>query len=169
MNFPIHALSGVVLARAVPAQHRSGAVVAGMAAAACLPDVDCISIFWGMSAWHAVHRGFTHSLIGIVVTSLLFAFAYRAYLAPRGGIRLAFVYAWILIAQLTHILLDLLTPSGVRILQPFASARISFGTDISGNNPLVLWLLAAMAIWMYRVEVARFAFGKLGWQGADDA
>jgi inner membrane protein len=169
MNFPIHALSGVVLARAVPAQHRSGAVVAGMAAAACLPDIDCISVFWGMSAWHAVHRGFTHSLAGILITSLLFALAYRAYLDPRGGIRLAFVYGWIMAAQLTHILLDMLTHSGVRLLQPFTNTRISFGTDIYGNDPFVLSTMAATAIWMYRVEVTRFAFGKLGWQGADDA
>jgi membrane-bound metal-dependent hydrolase YbcI (DUF457 family) len=169
MNFPIHALSGVVLSRAVPAQHRSGAVVAGMAAAACLPDIDCISIFWGMSAWNAVHRGFTHSLAGIALTSLLFALAYRAYFAPRGGVRPAFVYAWILIAQFTHILLDMLTLYGVRFLMPFTNTRVSFGTDINGNDPFVMSIMAATALWLYRVEVVRFAFGKLGWQAADDA
>jgi inner membrane protein len=159
MNFVIHGLSGAVLARALPEEHRSAATVAGMAAAACLPDIDCVSILWGRDAFLAVHRGYTHSVAGILLTSLVFALA---WCAARGGVRRAAAFAWIAAAQYMHVFLDLLNPYGVRPLMPFTDRRMSIGTDISGDSIVVLLAFMTAALWLYRVETLGFILDCLG-------
>lgn len=98
-----------------------------MTLAAEAPDLD---VFWGFKGpvyEFAHHRGFTHSFLGLILTSaLVTGFMYLVWLlrgkktsipglAPHWG--LLFLYAYV--AGLSHIFLDFTNNYGVRPFWPF--------------------------------------------------
>jgi inner membrane protein len=121
-----HFLTGAVLARA-GFNHKTALATATMTLAAEAPDLD---VFWGFKGpvyGFAHHRGFTHSFLGLVLTSaLVVGVMYLVWvlrgkktnildLPPRWGLLFLFAY----IAGLSHILLDFTNNYGVRPFWPF--------------------------------------------------
>lgn len=102
--------------------------------AAEAPDLDVISRLGGPAFGFAHHRGFTHSFLGIPITSaLVVGFVFLIWrmrgrkrkdpnLPPRWG--LLFLYACL--AGLSHILLDFTNNYGVRPFWPFSEKWYSW-------------------------------------------
>lgn len=121
-----HFLTGAVLARA-GFNRKTALATATMTLAAEAPDLDVIGLIKGPVFGFAHHRGFTHSFIGLLLTSaVVVGFMYIIWLLrgrktnipdlpPRWG--LLFLYAYI--AGLSHILLDFTNNYGVRPFWPF--------------------------------------------------
>jgi len=98
-----------------------------MTLAAEAPDLDVLASFKGPVFGFAHHRGFTHSFVGLVLTSaVVVGLVYLIWLArgrktnipnlpPRWGLLFLFAY----IAGLSHILLDFTNNYGVRPFWPF--------------------------------------------------
>lgn len=85
-------------------------VVAGMGLA-ILPDADVVAFAAGIPyASTFGHRGFTHSLVFALVTTLLAAM----WLRPARGRRLA-VGMFLFVAAVSHPLLDALTNGGLGV------------------------------------------------------
>jgi inner membrane protein len=148
-----HSLAGWVLGQAgLKAQSRKG--LAALILGANMPDID---VFFGAVPWEplAMHRGFTHGLVGGVLlmppllAGLLWLLdrwqlsrgaSFKSGLPMRFGWLVALAY----LGTVTHPLLDLLTTYSVQLLAPFSTAW--FHADALFIIDLWLWLLFAVAI-----------------------
>ncbi|MGE0771919.1 MAG: metal-dependent hydrolase [Cyclobacteriaceae bacterium] len=98
------------------------------AAAQSLPDIDFMASFWLSPAEDLIaHRGFTHSIFFVVVTSAGLALASSRWrsLATFNFKR----WLWFFCLQIgTHILLDAFNAYGTAWFEPFSHHRVSFNT-----------------------------------------
>jgi inner membrane protein len=146
-----HFLTGAVLAGA-GFNRKTALATATMTLAAEAPDLD---VFWGFKGpvyGFAHHRGFTHSFLGLILTSaVVTGFMYLIWrlrgrktnipgLLPRW--RLLFLFAYI--AGLSHILLDYTNNYGVRPFWPFWERWYSWGVAFIFEPPMFVLLLAAL-------------------------
>jgi inner membrane protein len=138
-----HSLTGLALARAGFARFSPRATLL-LVLSANAPDADVVSLAGGELKHIEIHRGYTHSFIGMPFMAafvvLLVAAIYRQ--------RLPWMRAWLLclIGVASHLLLDWTNAYGVRLLLPFSSTW--FHSDL--NSLTDLWILAALlfaALW----------------------
>ena len=148
-----HFLTGAVLARA-GFNRRTALATATMTLAAEAPDLDVLTGFRGPVYAFAHHRGFTHSFVGLLLTSaVVVGFVYLIWLLrgrktnipdlpPRWGFLFLFAY----IAGLSHILLDYTNNYGVRPFWPFSEKWYEWGAAFILEPPILLFLLAGLIL-----------------------
>ena len=157
-----HSLAGWALGQAgLKTKTRKG--LAALILGANMPDID---VFFGAFPWEplAMHRGFTHSLVGgvIVMPPILFGLLllldrwqvargsrFRSGLPLHKGWLLALCY----LGALTHPLLDLQTTYAVQLLSPFSGAW--FHADSLFIIDVWLWSLLSLAIAWSRMQEKR--------------
>lgn len=152
-----HSLVGWALAEA-GLKRRTRKGLAACVLAANMPDID---VFFGWAPWAplAMHRGFTHGLVGGVLVMppllagllwLLDRWQVRRGAAFRSG--LAMHFGWLLalcyLGALTHPLLDLQNTYAVQLFSP-ASKRWFHADGLFIVSPWLLAMLVA-GIWMSR-------------------
>jgi inner membrane protein len=111
-----HCLVGITIANLglKDAAPEAGWLVVG---AAVLPDLDYVTRLWGDQNFLRYHRGFSHSLVGTGLSSVLLAGGFYL-LWPSSGY---WVFFFLSLAGLcSHLILDFLTPHGERLLSPFS-------------------------------------------------
>ena len=133
---------------------KSRKALAALILGANMPDID---VFFGNAPWDplAIHRGFTHGLVGgvlvmpPVLAALLWALdrwqighdkQFKSGLPMRLGWLVALCY----LGALTHPLLDLLTTYSVQLLSPFSNLWIH--ADGLFIIDIWLWLLFAISL-----------------------
>jgi inner membrane protein len=128
-----HFLTGACMGRA-GFNRKTALATATMTLAAEAPDIDVIGRFHGSVFGFAHHRGFTHSFLGLFLTSaatvgviyLVWLLRGRKVknpkLPPRWGMLFVFAY----IAGLSHILLDFTNNYGLRPFWPFCERWYSW-------------------------------------------
>jgi hypothetical protein len=90
---------------------------------AVLPDADHIATLVGGGEMYVrFHRGISHSLLGIAISSLVVALLFARFGKWKDWKRL---YLLVLLGQLSHLALDLLNAYGTMVLQPFSDVRLS--------------------------------------------
>ena len=154
-----HSLTGWALGQAgLKTQTRKGLAV--LILGANMPDVD---VFFGWVGWEplAMHRGFTHGLVGGVLAmppllaGLLWLLdrwqisrgaRFKSGLPMRFGWLVALAY----VATLTHPLMDLLTTYSVQLLAPFSTAW--FHADALFIIDVWIWLLLGGSIAWSRIR-----------------
>ncbi|MGA8868034.1 MAG: metal-dependent hydrolase [Candidatus Sulfotelmatobacter sp.] len=141
-----HFLTGACMGRA-GLNRKTVLATLTLTLAAEAPDLDVLASFHGRAFGFAHHRGFTHSLLGILLdAAVVVSFVYLIWrlrkrrtkdptLPPRWG--LLFFYAWL--AGLSHILLDFTNNYGVRPFWPFSEKWYSW--DIVFIWEPVMWAL----------------------------
>lgn len=126
MDTVTHGLAGWLVARAEPvsisAEARRTASAAAVVGAA-LPDADSLASLFGSEAYLKLHRGLSHGPAGIALSSLLVAFLFYRYGRWKEFRKL---FLLVLLAQLSHVGLDLLNSYGTQVLAPFSDARFAF-------------------------------------------
>jgi inner membrane protein len=144
-----HLLTGACMGRA-GLNRKTALATATMTLAAEAPDLDVFSEFRGHDFAFAHHRGFTHSFLGVILTSaLVVGFIYLIWrlrgrktkdpdLPPRWGLLFGFAY----LAGLSHILLDFTNSYGVRPFWPFSEKWYSWDI-VFIVDPVILVLLTA--------------------------
>ncbi|MCL2000125.1 MAG: metal-dependent hydrolase [Planctomycetes bacterium] len=159
MELITHALAGSLVADSLPFSRRLGPK-ASMAAvlAAVAPDLDMLPAFiakfppeaLSFSAlfdWRLVrqyHRGYTHSFFVVFLVSLPLG-----WLAWRWSGRKGSWPAWALLifpAPVSHIILDLITPWGVRAYLPFSEARVVWGGNFRMFDLTIMLVLGVVFI-----------------------
>jgi inner membrane protein len=148
-----HSMAGWALGQAgLNTKTRKG--LAALILGANMPDID---VFFGNAPWDplAIHRGFTHGLVGgvlvmpPVLAGLLWLLdrwqvsrgvALKSGLPMRAGWLLALSY----LGTLTHPLLDLLTTYSVQLFSPFSSRW--YHADALFIIDLWVWLMLALGI-----------------------
>ena len=153
-----HTLVGVTLVRAGLGARAAGATAA-MVFASNLPDIDIVTAFGGQVAYLAAHRGPTHGPIGVVglgLVAALLAVAWRARkreqraevwsdFATLAGVGVA--------GALLHVLMDLPTQYGTRLLSPFDETW--FSLDWMPIIDLYLWGVLAIGFAAARMRRER--------------
>jgi inner membrane protein len=159
-----HLMTGACLARAGFNRKAAYATVA-MTLAAEAPDLDVLWFIKGPIAAFQHHRGWTHTFLGlpleaaIVVGGIWLFHRWRTRQAtsskpPKAPIRWALLYAFSLIALLSHLLLDWTNNFGLRPFFPF-NPRWYAGSFVFIFEPvLFLFLLIAL--------IAPSLFGLVG-------
>ena len=157
-----HSLAGWTLGQAgLKTQSRKG--LAALILGANMPDVD---VFFGWVPWEplAMHRGFTHGLVGgiVVMPPILFGLlwlldrwqvrrgsAFKSGLAMRPATLLALCY----LGAVTHPLLDLLTTYSVQLFSPFSD--LWYHSDGLFIIDVWLWLLLGLSIFWSKLKEKR--------------
>ena len=148
-----HSMAGWALGQAgLKTRTRKG--LAALILGANMPDID---VFFGNAPWDplAIHRGFTHGLVGGVVVMppilagllwLLDRWQLSRGAAFKSGLPMRFGWLVLLsyLGAVSHPLLDLLTTYSVQLLSPFSDRW--FHADGLFIIDLWLWLLLAVAI-----------------------
>jgi len=146
-----HFLTGACMGRA-GFNRRTALATATMTLAAEAPDLDVLGRFHGSVFAFAHHRGFTHSFLGLFLTSaVVVGFMYLVWrlrgrktndpnLPPSWGLLFLFAY----LAGLSHILLDFTNNYGVRPFWPFSEKWYSW--DIVFIADPVLWAVLVLGL-----------------------
>jgi inner membrane protein len=116
------------------------------AVAQSLPDIDVISALWMKAPGYLLaHRGFTHSILFAILTSLLLALTVRR----SRRLRNIGMQKWVLFfaAQLlTHILIDAFNNYGIGWFEPFSHYRFSFNAIYVADPLFSLWPCIAFVV-----------------------
>jgi inner membrane protein len=148
-----HFLTGACLGRA-GFNRKTALATATMTLAAEAPDLDVFGGVRGRVFAFAHHRGFTHSLLGLILTSLVVVgFMYVVWrirgrktntpdLPPRWGLLFVFAY----IAGLSHILLDFTNNYGVRPFWPFSERWYSWDIVYILDPALLIALILGLTV-----------------------
>lgn len=123
-----HALAGACAALALNA---TGIGVVMATFGAVLPDIDCATSIVGKHAKTLAtilpHRGPTHSILMIVLTTL--------------------INPWLALGVITHIVLDMMTSKGLLLFWPFQKkVRLPFAKYNSTNSKFELLLQIALLV-----------------------
>ena len=136
-----HTVAGVALSQLVPAPSRGWAALAGICFA-ILPDLDYVVILSSRMAYLKHHRGFTHSLVAMVLFVFLFAGLGRLLGGPR-WFRPLVIIGFLVLGS--HLFLDWTTSYGTQLLLPFSRAKLSLDW-LFIIDPYLTGLLLAAAL-----------------------
>ncbi|QNO14250.1 metal-dependent hydrolase [Alkalicella caledoniensis] len=131
-----HAIIGLSIYGLQQTPEISNPALLGTIIGALAPDFDIVTKIRSDYVYLKHHRVETHSLLGVVVISVLITLG-LSFFYPM----FAFgeVLIWTLIGTLSHILFDLLNSYGVALLYPFSSKKFSLNL-ITIYDPVVLLL-----------------------------
>jgi len=139
-----------------------------------LPDLDILAYPWlDEGAKLKWHRGFSHSVLMMVVAALALSKP-LARLHRAKGLTPMEAGWFVFLAWCTHVLIDVFTSYGTQIYEPFSDQRVSFNNmaiiDLSFTLPLVFCLmirpirgmvyLPKRIIWGRRWSEARLKFSQ---------
>lgn len=149
-------LGAAVAAAVAPARHRRAALLAG-AALGTLPDLDSIPLMLLTDdpvALMTLHRGASHSLFVLPVLAALLWWFFRS----RGGRVAEAPTRWfwaILLALVTHPLLDAFTVYGTQLLWPLPTRPVMWSSVFIIDPLYTIWLLlACIAAFFLRERIA---------------
>jgi inner membrane protein len=150
-----HSLTAVALSRAGLNRISPRALVL-LLLSANAPDADILGASGGALRYLEIHRGYSHSLLGLPFMAALSVLVTAAIY--RG--RLPWLKAWLVCCAgvASHLLLDWTNSYGIRLLLPFSS-RWSHLDINSLYDGWIMAVLAFAAIWPY---FSRLVSGEIG-------
>ena len=156
MDTVTHGLTGWLVSRAMPGEWNRSEATAAVTLGAVLPDADHIaSLVGGSEMYIRFHRGLSHSLLGVTVSSLVIALLFARFGHWKDRKRL---FLLTLLGQLSHVALDLLNAYGTQVLQPFSDARFSldllFVVDLAFTGIIVAGIALSRSGHASRARVA---------------
>lgn len=158
-------LGGALIGRALPRPRAGPVAPQAVTAAALLPDADVFIDFIvdDPLATLTVHRGFTHSLLGVAVMAPLLALLFWRFSRDKNYRRLL---GLVTLGLLWHLFTDLATSWGTMVFSPFSRQRVVwdllFIIDFIFTSILLFPHLQA---WIYRERPGALRRGTLLWAG----
>jgi membrane-bound metal-dependent hydrolase YbcI (DUF457 family) len=137
-----HALIGGLTAKTARVSRRRFWIMAllGMA-----PDLDVFANYLGSWAFMFQHRGITHSLLGMLIQPVLFAWALGWW--DKGSFKQRAIHYSL--PMCAHLLSDALTCFGVPLWAPFSFKEYSLDL-VASLNLIPLVIMAAGIWWLHR-------------------
>jgi inner membrane protein len=150
-----HSLTGLVLSRAGLNRYCPRAVLL-LLLSANAPDIDIVALTGGSLRYLEMHRGYSHSVLGLPVMAALSVLVVAAIYRQR----LPWLKAWLLCCAgvASHLLLDWTNSYGVRLLLPFSSRW--FHLDL--NSLYDGWILAILAFGVLWAPFSRMVSREIG-------
>lgn len=132
-----HALTGGVIKQL---GFKRKAALAVLLISSLAPDLDYVSRFWGADVFLRYHRGITHGVAALFVVPIIIAIVV--------GYRKGFLYyfAIALLGYATHLLMDLTTQYGTRILSPLDWEQYSLDLTFIVDPYIIMGLLACLIL-----------------------
>ncbi|MGB3176054.1 MAG: metal-dependent hydrolase [Saprospiraceae bacterium] len=126
------------------------------ALAQSIPDIDFLGSLWlDTPSSLLAHRGFTHSILFVVLISLLFASLANHWHRPHNiSFKRWLIFFGLVIGA--HIFIDAFNNYGVGWLEPFNHTRISFNAIYVADPFFSIWPALGLIYILYN----RFAFKK---------
>ncbi|HEX3681185.1 MAG TPA: metal-dependent hydrolase [Bryobacteraceae bacterium] len=152
-----HSLTGLALARAGLNRLCPRATLL-LILSANAPDADIVSLAGGQLKHLEIHRGYTHSLIGLPFMAALSVLVVAAIFRHKLPWARAFLLCCLGVAS--HLLLDWTNAYGVRLLLPFSSTW--FHSDL--NSLFDLYILAALLLAALWPSFSRLVSREIGSQ-----
>ncbi len=139
-----HALVGTLIARSHPSRAKGLALACVLGA--LIPDADIVATLWGRDYYLTIHRGFTHSLLGLVPMSLLAAgMAWLAMRRRSGQASPGALWGMAFVGVASHDFLDWCTSWGTMLLWP---NRTRFALDHLFIIDLWYWALLIIPLFI---------------------
>jgi len=146
MDIVTHAIFGAAVGEALLGKKIGRKAMMYGALASAIPDLDVFGTFYYTSAQQLmVHRGFTHSFLFVVITSILIGWLFSKWL-KKTEITWKNWTAMFFVAMLSHILVDSLNAYGTGWFEPFSSYRVSFNTVFVADPFYTLPLLFCVVV-----------------------
>ena len=153
-----HSLVGVALAQSGLARLSPGATTA-LIVGSNLPDIDILFALQGAASYLEHHRDLTHSVVGAPVLALLLAGVLAAFVR---GARFLGLLAASGTAIAVHVLMDLCTSYGTRVLSPFDRTFYAWDLVFIVDPAILLVLLLTLLFARRQNLSARLATVGLG-------
>lgn len=127
-------------------------------AGSIIPDIDILLQKWGDVTYLKNHRGATHSIPGMMISSALIAAAACLVYHRPDFFRM---FLWALAGSLSHAFFDLFNTYGAKLLWPFTDKKYSLGMMLTFDPVFILLLggysfiggslgdILLAAFWMY--------------------
>jgi inner membrane protein len=136
-------LSGLFLKRVDPA-----VATVTLISSSVIPDIDYVVRFWGMTDYLKHHRGITHSILGVIVLSLILAAIIKIF--SRSTSYWTFL-SLCLLGSFVHLFFDLTNAYGTQILLPFSRHRFHLDWLMLVDFPIFFLLIIGLIIsWIKR-------------------
>lgn len=163
MDTITHVLAGSLLSTALFVNAKSGvrdkAASYSLIIGSVFPDSDFVFTIFSDVAALKYHRGFTHSLVGVLFFSLLWAFLFSYFSSYKNRHKLFLPFAG---GMLLHILMDVATPYGTMIFSPFSQVRVAldlfFIIDFTFSSIVIIPQIIAY----YRKPEGKAAVARVG-------
>jgi inner membrane protein len=152
------ALGSCIAAACVPGPQRRKAALLG-AVLGTVPDLDVFVDYGDPVANFTMHRGFSHSLLVLAALGLVLWFALKTWWTPVREAPRQWLAA-ILLALLTHPLLDAHTAYGTQLLWPSGLPPVSWATMFIIDPLYTLPLLAGMIAVLTRAANSRSTWAR---------
>ncbi|MBI5892188.1 MAG: metal-dependent hydrolase [Deltaproteobacteria bacterium] len=152
-----HTLSGVLLSRTGFYQKWGRPATIALVVGAVIPDIDHITLrLLGPIAYLKYHRGFTHSIIGIMPLAILIAFWVPIFFKQtKERIDYLNLAGLGILGIIAHIFLDLITSYGTQIFFPFDNYRYSLDLVFIIDPYFSLIFILPPILWTFKKEKAR--------------
>jgi len=111
----------------------------GLVVGSVFPDIDIILKKWGNYVYLKNHRAATHSLIGIIISSV-FISAILKLIYPTSSFLSVFLYS--MIGCLSHTVSDILNSYGAKLLWPFYKRKMALNLIVIIDPLVILFLLS---------------------------
>lgn len=119
------------------------------------PDLDIIYQYWGDWIYLKHHRGFSHSLPGLIFFAFLISGLFT-FLFPV--VSLGMLFFWALMGALSHTFLDLLNSYGVMLFYPFSRKKYTLNLLMISDPFLLFGSIAVIFCGYYGSVFLYFAF-----------
>lgn len=133
-----HIITGIAVSKVMGVQMSiTDPVFTAVVLGSVFPDTDILLQKWGHYVYLKNHRGFTHSIIGILLSALLLTVLLGLIYKDFSYFK---ILVGILIGMLSHIFLDLQNSYGAKFLWPFYKKKITVSLFIV-FDPIYLSLI----------------------------
>ncbi|MEN8907498.1 MAG: metal-dependent hydrolase [Clostridiales bacterium] len=134
-----HAVSGIAISKVAGEQlDISNPVFAAIVVGSIFPDIDILLQKWGDYVYLKNHRGFTHSIVGLVLSSIILSLIIMfIYSTSFLG-----VFTGVTIGLFSHIIWDLFNSYGAKALWPFYKKKISYSLLVIFDPIILLQLIS---------------------------
>lgn len=126
------------------------------AIAQSFPDIDFLASFWMSTSKNLLaHRGFTHSLLFVAVTSVLLALIFERWHRPH-NITLRKWLLFFSIQGCVHVFIDAFNNYGVGWLEPFSNYRFSFNALYVADPFFSIWPAVVLIVLLILPKTHRY-------------
>jgi len=139
-----HALVGIGVASITGEKYSlENSVQLGTVLGALAPDFDIILQLFGDIPYLTHHRGSSHSIMGVLVSSAVIACILWVVI---GGASPGSIFVGTLLGSVSHILLDFFNSYGAKIFWPFSQKKFSMNLLVVAD-PIIILLFTAAVFW----------------------
>lgn len=163
MDTVSHTLIGLTLSRLDSAREIGPVAAVALTASSLLPDVDVVSRAFGSTSYLRHHRGITHGLAVLPLEAAALSGILVGIWPAARTVGFGTLFLLSLAGMTVHILFDILTPYGTKVLLPFHHHPVTTDSMPVFEPILLFFTMSSLMLSYLHPELAHgLALGILG-------